>query len=738
MSKSELISQLESAIDNEWMLRPVKGNKFHNIDYAKDLKIDEPSQILNELEDLNKFPEGTTGFALIPKLHDGFISVDLDFTDEDLKKEVWKLLSIYKKEDLFLRIGNREKIGQIWFKTYDEISFCSYTGVDIITTQKRCDAIGYYKGDKELTYLWPYKKFYDHCFDDLPIINKDLVEKIVRKINEFYGEETKKNLKNSGSRHDQIVEMATSGINSNLKVRDVIGEIMESDAFKSMAKERNAVAEASNAMSWAIKNAVQNYVNIKIENKEDESLGYNIPLMPPSVEKNSFFDMIYKAIRRNQRIDNKRMAMVSSLSICSWILSLSVRFEDLCPNLMILLIAPSGSGKSTSTKAIKEIIKIEKKLKQSYFGQDIRTDSAIFSSIQESPVGFYNIDEASKLFKSIGAKGSHVQNLPEILSQLYSDYKDSDPPQAMAKLKNESYGVAIGAKINMIAYSTETFWNDFEESNYTQGLGRRLFIVTSSTTPKERTDFEFSPEFFKKDEQQLIKMFMTTYIGDEDLYEEVDIRGYNIIESVTSKEGIKTTRHFHNCKKPKIKFRLKADKKAAEYLNGDFIKESNNFRVQASASGSQIQEYVANSRAEFIKKFAMIHTVCGKRMSPKSFEAGEKMSINVRTSIGLDSIEWGTQMFDYYMIGSTLENIDSIFGKEKVIDRNKQTIEDLLDKLKEKKIEEFKKSNYVLKDFFKRLGGSKYRNIILKEMNSKGLIKIDGDLDYYKCSMRVL
>lgn len=738
MSRDALLENLEMAIENNWKLRPVKGNIFHNIDYVKGLAIDDADHILESLEDLKKFPPGATAFALISKLHDGFISIDLDFKEAELKSQVWALLSQYNKEDLFLRTGNKDKIGQIWFKTYDDINFCSYTGIDIITTQKRCDAIGYYKGDAEIQYEWPYKNIWENEFDDLPIINKELVQEIVECVNKFHGTETNKTAKNAGSRHDQIVQMASDGINANHRMRDIISGIIESDAFKSMNKERNAMDETGNALAWAIKNATKSYIDIRTsEETEKNAFGYDVPTRPPEVDPNSFFDMIYKAIRRNQRIENKRMAMVSTLSICSWILSLSVRFEDVCPNLMILLIAPSGSGKSTSTKAIKELIKLNKKLQLSYFGQDIRTDSAIFTSIQESPIGFYNIDEASKLFKTMSNGGAN-QNLPEILSQLYSDYKDTDPPNALAKLKNEAYGVSIGAKINMLAYSTPSFWETFDEGNYTQGLGRRLFIVTSSTLPVEKTNYVYSPEFFTEGESKLISMFMDTYIGTDELFKDVDIRGFNIIENVSTKEGVKTTKHFQTCKRPNVRFNLTASEETKEYLQDKFVEESNEFRVKAASSGSPIQEYVANSRAEFIKKFAVIHAVCGKQMAMKKVKKEDPVAMNINTLLGMDSIEWGKQMFDYYMIGSTLENIDSIFGKDKVTDKNNQIIEELLGKLEEKDIKEFKKSDAFIKDFFKRVGGAEYRNTILKEMSAKEIIRIEGDLDHRGCRIKVL
>ena len=56
--------------------------------------------------------------------------------------------------------------------------------------------------------------------------------------------------------------------------------------------------------------------------------------------------------------------------------------------------------------------------------------------------------------------------MAEILSQLYSDYKDDDFPGALAKLKNETYGVGCGMKANLLMTSTERFWEIFDEENY--------------------------------------------------------------------------------------------------------------------------------------------------------------------------------------------------------------------------------------------------------------------------------
>jgi energy-coupling factor transporter ATP-binding protein EcfA2 len=722
--------QIQLAIENGWMLRPVKGHRFINKEHKKDIPLDSTEMILEDVDDLKDFPPGVSAVALASPLHEGFVCLDLDFKDDALKKQIWSLLSSYKKEELFLRIGHREKFGQLWFRTFDNIGYCSYKGIDVITTQKRCDAIGSYKGEDQL-YEWPYKNIWENQFDDLPIINEDLVDKIVDAVCKYNGVD--KNQNNKQGRHDQLMQIAKNSVRANKRINDILDDLFSSEAYKELMKERNANAEIGNILSWVMKNEAKSFIKFTDGSViNDAFAGYSIPKRPPRVEKHSLFDMLYRAIRRNQVIDNKRMAMITTLAICSWICTTGVRFRGIAPNLMMLLIAPSGSGKSTSTKAIKEIIKVEKRLKKSFGGQDIRTDAAIFSAVQNSPVNFYFIDEATKLLKSAKNKNSHNSNVGEILSQLYSDFQDTDPPMALAKLKNESYGVAIGAKVVTLMSSTESFWNVFDEENYTQGFGRRLFIVTSSDIPlhsKRKKNYE---EYFHQNEVMALRMFFNAYFGKNDLYEEVDISEYGIIRETENKNGVRTNHIHKTCKKPRIILDLTADAETQEYLDNKFIDEANDFKIKAASSGSNIQQYVANSRAEFILKLAIIYAVCGKKMMPDSYNA-----LQINTMINMKCIEWATLMFDYYMTGSTLEMMDSLFKKDDEIDKSKAVIHDFIMKLEEKNISEFKKSDQFIRNFFKKIGGASYRDKILNEMKALDLIELDGELDSRNCNIKV-
>lgn len=744
MSKKEdTLEHISLAIENGWKLRPVGKVGFINKEYAEGTTLDDHNQILDDIEDLELFPPGIKCVALIGAHHEDFVCLDFDFKDEELSQIIWDVFSQYRKEDLFLRKGHPDKLGQFWFRSYDKINYGSYPKFDVITTQKRCDAIGQYKvvDNNDIEYKWPYRNPWDYTPEDLPIINKELINNIIEKVCGYFGEDVKNKGLASSSRHDQLVKIATDGVSANRKADDILYDMFSSEAYKSLQQEtkRNASQEVANAFSWAMKNKAKEFVAWK--RKEDQGVQgldiYEVPKIPPKVEKFSFFDIVFKAIRRNQVIDNKKMAYITTLAICSWVTSLSVRFRGMASNLFLLLIAPSGSGKTTTSRAIQEIIKLDKRLQKSYAGQDIRTDSAVFSSVQESPILFYHIDEATKLIKTSKSKGSYNSNIGEILSQLYSDFRDNDAPLVLARTKNESYGVAIGAKATMLMSSTERFWDIFDEENYTQGLGRRLFIVTTSEVPLQKKNQEYHEDFFTREEKIAIKMFLRGYLGNGDLFEDHDISQYEILKNVETENGIKRTHHYKTCKKPKGLFNLTADQETSEYLANDFVDENNNFKIKAAGSGSNIQQYVANSRSEFILKLSMIHAVCGKKLIATGDRPTE-LTAAINTVIDKKSIEYGTKTFSYYMVGSTLEKIDSLYNKDIDIDLSNKYIDELLEKLEEKEISEFKKSHDEIKYFFKNRGKTKTRDKILKEMKARNLIEIEGDLDSYGCKIKVV
>ena len=72
------------------------------------------------------------------------------------------------------------------------------------------------------------------------------------------------------------------------------------------------------------------------------------------------------------------------------------------------------------------------------------------------------------------------------------------------------------------------------------------------------------------------------------------------------------------------------------------------------------------------------------------------------------------------------------------MERADKHIKDFQAKLIESEVKEFLKSDQVVRNHFKSIGGAKHRNKVLKEMKARGIIEVDGDLDGYRCLIRVV
>ncbi len=693
--------KIEMAIDNGWTLRPCGPSGFINMDYAKKIKLSDKSHILDDAEDLEKYPTGITCVALIAMhLEDiNFVSLDFDFKDKELEKKVWELLKDYDKKNLFQRIGNREKLGQFWFQTENKIRHKSVKQFDVIVHEKRCNMIGKYK-DTELDYQWPYKNPWDNLPDELPFISECLIEKILTVVAEHLGEEFKKESP-INSRHDYIKQLIFEKMNKPAFL-NVIQDVISSPEYISACTERDFKSETGRMFQWAAEQVFENYNDISGFMEAPKSNLFDKYAIDtfPKVEKNSLIDVLYKATKRNQYTDNPSIAFFTALSIASWLLTFSTRYEGLAPNLMILVIAHSGAGKSTSSRAVKELTKLYKEFQSSYMGNDIRTEAALLNNLEEAPNPYYLIDEFTKIMKARNNKSSHTSNISEIMCQLYSDYNDTDLHQV--KLKSHSYGVCLGPKMNLLAFSTPEFWKIFSQSDFSQGLGRRFWIFNSDSISFSKKNMDYQKEFFKNKEKEFLKLFIQNNVspfqigGVDFLYDTQDIRGYNLVKGLDKKGEVV---NWEEAKTIKPEVELTSSDEVAVYFKTEFIDMINDLRKMAMSSANNLNLYVINSMPEFVKKLAMIHTIAGKALFTKN-ENGH-LEVAKRTRVTMDSVEWAVKMFLYYMVNGLSYDLESIYRKDEESDAILEVGREFLEKLEGKEVDEFTVSRDVVKNFFK-------------------------------------
>lgn len=726
MSKQdEILSSLQQAIENNWPMRPIRINKFINIEHQEDIALTDRSHILEDVSDLEFFPSGVTAFCVASPLVEDFVCIDLDFeNDKELEKEIFEVvLAGFKKEELFLRIGNPKKPGQIWFRCFDELEYYSDIALDVFTTQKRCDALGQYK-DTDLTYEWPYKKFWEHEPSDLPVIRKDQVEEVIEKVRAKYG--SRKKEKGIGGRHDQLLEEARKFITPQTTPDRAMLHLMETDAYKDLVANprkggESPYKEALRIITRVIKDKMDGQFYMPMI-EEDSELQEN-PIMKfaepthPKVESQSFMDMTYKLIRRNQRVDNPIAAMGTTINLCSWLASLFARYEGLAPNLMILYVAESGGGKSSTIKIIKQLLKHIPELRNSFRSSNIGSTATLARFISEAPICNLNIDEFSKVMKNKNKE--YLGDLPEAICQWYSDFDDYGVPEALQSLKSETNGLAMGAKLVALMSTTPTVFKNFDESLFEQGMGRRLFpMIDNSFSPLKR-DFEFKKEYFLDFEIQVIKKVVENYIFNKDgeIFDTMDIFKYKFVKKIEKGET-----EFHgSCKKSRITLELRSCPELDEYLKKEFIDEINEMRKAARFFGSSISNYLANSAIEFCKKLAALHALFGRSMD-------KNMLIRPNVEVTMKDFEWGKKMFGHYVIHEAMETYNEIFNKKQEIKAKNDMSQEFLKYLQEKKITSFTKSTKQVHNFFKDKKNSKMaKSIAINSLiESKKVALISG------------
>jgi len=700
--------QIKNAIDLGWKLRPVvftkNSYKFININDEYGKKLDDTDQLLTSIEDLEKFPRHNTitTVSLVSPLHKNFLCLDFDSKDLNLKKEIIKYLKDnYDKNDLFLRIGNKEKIGQFWFICNDNVSYMTTPLLDIITTQWRCDAIGQYKNFENQEYHWPFKKIYENPPEELPIITKQQVNDIKTIVSKYAKEDISLSTSAKG-RHGFFLNEINKGMYNGESFDEIYLRLKETDEYTSAKEDRpNEITnELIRLFSGVMRNKIASN-DFKEQFKEDavtsfEDVSDFKPTQYPEVEKGSFIDILTRSVRRNQYKNSKKLPFFSSLATSAWLLSFSVRLGRLAPNLMVLYAANSGSGKSDSGKIVRELIKLCPSLATS-IDEDVNSTAQFITSFGNSPNHFFLFNEFSSVLKKINSSSiSFMSDLPEKIMRYYNDY--SDTTICYAPLKDTVYGVCYGPKLSSLMFTTPENFNLLSETSFDSGLGRRLFTVVDRETYFFKKNRPFVDKYFNEKETKAIKSFLNNFvfvvrdIEDEDwddIYETKDISNLKLIlsKSVTQKDGIKEVYH-RSAKAPMIRHKLKLSKEVENYLANVFVDKINNLIKQASLTANNKKKVAANSYGEFVTKLAMIHSTAGRKVPS--------------TTIEMDSIKWAEEMVDFYLNQNLQYDLESVFEDEE-IKSNKIVgyAEKFKNKLIENKIREFSFSHNICRSFFR-------------------------------------
>jgi hypothetical protein len=414
-----------------------------------------------------------TGIGILTGPTSKILVLDVDSEDEAIKELIEGALPPHK----YSRIGNRNRLPARFYQASPEVIKIFESGERKNLTELKTEikfgtfmVIPPSTHPKGYSYEWlnPQFQLVDKNsrvadLDDLPYFNLTMYnylhqineglkpDKGKRKEDVFTGGAIKSSESQAGS-HPEISRVTVAAVLSGKTKEEVKKEVIKADkryntdlgyaSFFDCSrrhKEKTFKGRTGEAALnfWVddIYNRKKDKVPKKPIEKEEALFETSIPKAPPQVESGSLFDFIFKATRDGQYVDNKKMALAVTLSVCGWLCSIGTRFMGVAPNLLILFVAPSGSGKSTSGQIINEFIEMFPGLAKTTKKGEPKTAAGFLNSFEESPVQYLIIDEATKLFRNSSLQNSHAANLAEDISEIYSDSRSRKVPRS-SNLKN--------------------------------------------------------------------------------------------------------------------------------------------------------------------------------------------------------------------------------------------------------------------------------------------------------------
>jgi len=703
------IPNISRAISNGWFLRPIKKGFFNNIDNQKGTLLTDKNHILTCVEDLDKFPEGTTELALIPDFYLNFICLDFDSLSQDLNSSIFAVLkSFYREDELFRRIGNPLKLGQFWFNYDHSFDIPSQPPkLDLIVKGKRCNALGRYK-DTFNSYIWPNRNLWENTPAEMPILLEECLLKIIDLYELEYGFREPIYQK-SGARHDFLRNSVYAQIFKGVPPHEIYQEILETPEFKSLSSDgsRRSFFTAKKEIIDMFPNAVKKFLEkgdfpVFYQKESPHHDFLNNPLKDhPKVEVGSLLDILYRATLRNQHTNAGQMAFFTALSAVSWLLSYSIVYGKTRSNLMVLYVALSGSGKTTSSQLLQSLKNIIPPLNKSWKNSNIESKAAFTQSFASSPINFYFLDEYTKILKGKNKSNSATSELSELFCQYYSDFCDDNLQHI--QLKNESYGVCYGPRFSSLMFTTPEFKNEFYKKDFMAGMGRRTFMVVDDNLYLNKPTTNENKEFFNQEEIKFIQNFVSKWVFEKEdnfddfsspekinfsheIFDKVDISQIKIEKGFNKK----TNSYFYYdfVLKPKVRHNIIESSEAQFYLNNDHTKKSNELKIKAHKSGDTTQGIIVNSFSEFTKKLSMIYALAGRK----------EPSLEVR----MDAITWAEDMFYFYMVESLSQDLEPIFDSDETSNKISLLAEKVIQKLISSKTQLFKISDNLIKNIFQK------------------------------------
>lgn len=430
--------EFQKYIDKGFVVFPVKPDKSPDLKGKPTWKVD----------DSTEFKFDNDNIAIITGGKNNLVVLDIDAEDEEIKKEIEKVLEDYPTP--VMRLGKRTRLPSRFYSYNGEISIKienPATGkkeVEILSDGRYCvlpptQRTDGYKFEWVKDSLLKFPK----C-DLLPPFNKEIIEKIENVYSKYAPiSKDKKRLGvspsdgtrcNHGS-HEQLSAMLVAAIHAGDTPETIVKNLLEYDEkinptisyflcperkeWRSKVKEVNAFRFVMEGFERNIKVGAINKVSLKEETrinlvKEMQLTKMKLPRLSGIAQE------MFEHILANSSQERTNFAFPTAMMAVSTIIGNKIQFKGITPNLYTLVVGESGSGKTTCFNFIKDLLTSSPSGIPLLGASTITSTNGITQNLVKQRVQVGIIDEASSLFEKINDKAGSGEAISATLSELYT------------------------------------------------------------------------------------------------------------------------------------------------------------------------------------------------------------------------------------------------------------------------------------------------------------------------------
>ena len=483
-------------IEHDLAVLPVKGKRpYHPNWYNKDFS--------NH--------KRWTGIGLKCGEASGIICLDIDTLDAKVKEKVLKVIP-----PLFSgKLGNPNKLPSYFFRYNGEQSTdFKNIEVQILSTGKQT-VLPPSPHPEYTKFTWVGRPLDKIDRDDLPILSKEVIEKLELLDDQQHLPQTSKGVKTSG-RNNRLKDQVVAGLTAlgGKSVDVLVEEIIEYDKvnhtpplfedttepYMNKTPYENALAFVSRITASLHRNkqiSLQQPCALPVVSFKDGDLELDLnqqrfKKLPKLIGLGAeIFDDFYK----NAPIPRSQFAYMNTLSLLSTLLCNHVSYVGTLPNLYCYGIAPSGFGKDFPFRRVQKIL-AEAELGDLIGLGSLHSETVLLKYMTRKRACLFPINEGEKIIKGIADKNRSF-GLGESLTDIFDSSGRQYVPKGLSGQKGEleEFGKIFSPYLVITMLSSDTgFQDNVNMSLFETGLLSRFLLFVEDRFKRQRFISNYNPE----------------------------------------------------------------------------------------------------------------------------------------------------------------------------------------------------------------------------------------------------